>query len=64
MRTAVAVACVESKDIPALPPTAMRAGADVYALAAGAAADVKELRSLARTQAALLRACATNGGAK
>lgn len=37
----------------------MRADADVAALAAGAAVDVKVLRDLARRQRALLLACAT-----
>lgn len=58
----IATACVEPQDIPPLPPTAMRPDGDVAALAAGAAADIRELRRLAAKQNALLKACATTGG--
>lgn len=60
----ILVACVRAEDILPMPPTAMRPDADVAALAAGAAADIRELRRMVERQNALLRACAVqpNGG--
>jgi len=54
----ISVACVEAKDIEPLPKTALRPDGDVAALAAGASADVRELRLLAQRQQALLLSCA------
>lgn len=57
----ITTACVEAKDIPPIPRTALRQDGDVAALAAGAAADIRELRRTIKRQDALLRACATGG---
>jgi hypothetical protein len=54
----VAVACVTTADVEALPVTAMRRDADVRGLAAGAAVDVHALEELARRQRVMLLACA------
>ena len=56
---AVVTPCVTAQDVAPLPKTEMRADADVAALAAGAAVDVKQLRDLARRQRAMLLACTT-----
>jgi hypothetical protein len=54
--------CIDPKDIPPIPKTALRPDADIAARAAGAEADVRELRRLARRQNALLQGCANLGG--
>lgn len=54
--------CIEAKDIPVMPPTAMRPDADVAALSAGADADIRELRRVVRRQNVLLTGCAQPGG--
>ncbi len=59
VKVLVTVPCVDAKDIPVIPKTAMPAGGDVGQDAAGAAADVLTLDALARRQNAILKACAT-----
>jgi len=49
--------CVDAADIPAIPRSALRADADVNALAAGAEVDIRELRRVAKKQQALLQGC-------
>lgn len=53
--------CIEAKEIPAIPGTALRADADVGANAAAAEVDIRELRKVAKTQNALLIGCAQPG---
>lgn len=60
VQTPVAVSCVDPADIPLEHPTAIPArGADVARLAAGASADVRQLRADNAKLRAMLLACAT-----
>ena len=58
VRVPVVVACVDEKDVPQLPVTAMpHRDAGIEALANGAAADLIRLQALAELQGEMLRAC-------